>query len=116
MLAGSETSVHVFWQAGLLKTIHIIVSETLQNVSQILEQGRTYLHLGHHGSLENIQSEPRYPLGDDTFLDRSPKDTTGPERDRIWTAPAALLPPRCGLRLLERDTKNLSMSDLRLIA
>ena len=56
MLAASETSVHVFWQAGLLKTIHIVVSETLQNVSQILEQGRTYLHLVHHGSPENIQT------------------------------------------------------------
>ena len=99
--------MHVFWQAGLLKTIHIIVAETLQGVSQIWEYRGMYLLLAHHGNLGNTRTAPRCPLGDDTSPDQFRRHTKGPEQDRIWIAPAALLPPRWCLRLLERDTKNL---------
>ena len=75
--------MHVFWQAGLLKTIHVVVAETLQSVSQIWEKGGTYLLLAHHGNLGNTRTVPRCPPGDDTSPDQSPRHTKGPEQDRI---------------------------------
>ena len=107
MLAASETSVHVVWQAGLLKTIDIVVTESLHNVSQIWGQGRTYLLLVRHGNLGSTQTSPISLPEGDIFLDQSLRHTRGLVQDRIWIAPAALLPPRCGLRLPERDIKNL---------